>query len=475
MLLKKTSLTILLALFTLCSCTDQEKENLQPQHVEFSFDARSAAIDGRVSTENLPDSVAIVITLANSAGTEVFKYRRINLWRLNGAFIAESIELAPGSYSVKDFLLVDGSSNILFATPLKDAPFAKLVSRSLPYSFTVSASKTNSVKMEVVDASMAQPEDFGYVSFNVNFTHPLKITVFRTVLGQPKITNAKAYVYDGDVLKASYTMAMKPNVVAFKLDPEKTYKLVIKKDGFRDYEQMFTYNDLIASYGTKGLEVTMTSLTSFRIITDKSFRIHWGNQFMLSFVSKASVTVDWGHGDVDTINYSGIPDVSNNRNVFYLYREFNPVQDTVYVRGDLDLISRFDCSNALLSVNPEVLPSLAIVGIEYNIPALDLSGNAKLTYLSFVGMNINSLILPERSNLRYINIQSQSEELEWHNNETLRYIINNYYSNAIARKIKGGYFRAFYTDMVITPDSQAKLDYLQNNLGWVLETYFPEE
>ena len=145
MLLKKTPVALLLALALLISCTDPEKEDLQPQEVEFSFDALSAVTDGRLAAENLPDNVAIVISLTNSSGTEVFKYRRINALRLNGTFITEPLQLAPGTYSVKDFLLVDGGSNILFATPLKDAPYAKLVSRSLPYSFNVSANKTNSV------------------------------------------------------------------------------------------------------------------------------------------------------------------------------------------------------------------------------------------------------------------------------------------------------------------------------------------
>lgn len=55
---------------------------------------------------------------------------------IGGAIISKLIELIPGSYKLTDFMLVDASDEVLFATPRKGSPMAMYVKNSLDVSST---------------------------------------------------------------------------------------------------------------------------------------------------------------------------------------------------------------------------------------------------------------------------------------------------------------------------------------------------
>jgi uncharacterized repeat protein (TIGR02543 family) len=134
-----------------------------------SAKAANKTVNATVPTVLDPTATAAVMTVADSAGN--LKDYRSDIYSLGGNYVTATIQLAPDSYTLTKFLVLDSNNNILYLVPTQEADgdIKALVSTVLPVNFTVTTDGTNTVPLQVVAPEDSTATNFGYpsVSFSV--------------------------------------------------------------------------------------------------------------------------------------------------------------------------------------------------------------------------------------------------------------------------------------------------------------------
>lgn len=176
--------TFLLSLILTFSCKDdkfdnetgntddllikKEKEGM----VAFSF-AEKAILK---NTTNLDSSInAIVITIEDQAGTIIYDNKEIPLYKINGNYITNPLNLLVNQYKITKFIIIDQNKNALYATPIEGSEFAKAVSDALPIDFVITKNDVSKVVPDVISTTKLQPQDFGYATFSFNLVEFFEI------------------------------------------------------------------------------------------------------------------------------------------------------------------------------------------------------------------------------------------------------------------------------------------------------------
>lgn len=452
---------VLIALLTAMLYSCSEKEDLQTEKISFSIQVASSGIDGgRTAALNLPVGASLLISLTDDQGNAVLTRHRINLLQLGNSYITDPLVLAPGRYALTDFMVVNDSSEILFATPLKNSKLSKVVSHPLPYKFVVSRNNVANVEMEVVDATLNQPQDFGYVAFDINVVNPLSISVFRKAGDKVVLTEAKAYIYDesGNGNIQTFDLNATINLLSFNGNPSSTYTLIIEKVGHVNFYKEFTYSSLIAELGDNPLKVILepTPVPAIK---------YWGEAetVILEFNASGDVYVDYGNGESESreLNYvvDGEPSATNwialSDNALPLI-ESNPVQIT----GDLDVITAFWIHRGY-NVDLSALNSLnKVVVEECAMETLDLTSNTTINSLFLSDNSINNLILPSQHNINDLFLGYDDSYRDM--------VIANVYNNAVAKNITGGNVYIYYSTEPLSEEAQNQLDDLINTYQWTV-------
>jgi len=121
---------------------------------------------------------AALVTICDASGRIVLEKEPVNFYQFGASFITESLTLEVGTYQLTEFFLIDTSGDILWAAPLEGSELAHLVDRPLPLSFTIQEQKTTTVTPQVVWIGNYTPEQFGYVSFAIDFVGTFCLEVF---------------------------------------------------------------------------------------------------------------------------------------------------------------------------------------------------------------------------------------------------------------------------------------------------------
>ena len=402
----KTSLRLvslfLLALF-LQGCS--EDENLNPEKVQFTFNLSPINPDGgRLKTTDLPEGVSVLISIVTSAGTPVLTNHSITLLNFGGSYITTPLELAPGGYKVVDFMLVNSTSEVLYATPRSGSPLASIVSHALPNNFYVRKNNVTNIAMDVVDVSENEPEDFGYVGFNVNVVNPLRISVFVPTSTGTKLTTASAFLLlDGDTVR-TYSVKSKVNLFSFTEDVNEEVTLVVIKDGFARYSRNFNYNDLMAELNSASLQIMMEPAFTFVAHGDK-----FGGYFEIGINGSEghTISVDWGDGEADSYTFPP----SESGHIVQIHNYANVEGHFVSVTGDINFIKSFYShygGGTVTKINPEHLPELNSfnLGMFKKCPRLiDLSHNSKLAEILIYKVDeLENVILPVKNKIEYISL-----------------------------------------------------------------------
>ncbi|MEQ1586680.1 MAG: hypothetical protein ABL895_12420 [Cyclobacteriaceae bacterium] len=406
---KSLWLVLLLMSTTLQLCTD-ESENLAPEKVQFTCVFTGTGNDGgRMQSTELP--AALLISMENNVGVPLFTLREIKLLRIGDSFMTEPLEFLQGYYKITDFLLVDDSSKVLYATPKNGSTLAKAVVRPLPYGFNVTKNKIINVEMEVIDVSQRLPEEFGYASFGINAVNPLRLSVFTTVGTTTNLATANAYILKGTDTLKSYTLGATVNLISFKGDVADTYKLVVVKEGYNTYSKEFVYSELIAMLGSLPLKVYLIPAT-FNILAfvDENSTPANGFKFIIDGLT-GEVMVDWGDGGHE--GYSINMEEFGFETVEISHTYAIPGNHSITITGDLDLITSLFTANygegRMSAINVQGLTGLEEIVIGLNEPpgpaVIDLSNNSKLHYVNVNhDRHLNNLILPTENNIRAIEI-----------------------------------------------------------------------
>lgn len=455
--MKTRLLFAFLFLFALTRCTDENEKSLQPEKVQFSFRlSPSDASNGRTSGTELPPGTSLLLSIENAAGNPVLTQHPVSILALGDGYITTPLDLGPGKYTIVDFLLVDALNQILFSTPLKGSPLAKLVENSLPYSFHVSKNKVSNIPMEVISTNAQTPEAFGYVSFPISIVNPLSIAVFAAGNGEIVLTEAVLEISNNMGESYLFNLDDKVNTIPFKGDAAGTYTLEVRKDGYETYSREFTYSELLEELNGSPFEVIL-QIEEALVITANGTESQFA--FWLFFNLEGSVTINWGDGSpTEVINFA---EFTEEFNYAYRSREYEGEGiQTIRVTGDLDQITQVaSASGGITGIYTHYLPGLQVISVDDGIiDKLDLSKNFNLTALNFYNSTINTIVFPVNHNVK--DIYSLESDVP------INDIVDHVYNNALTEDIQDGNFLYYEEFSELTPSSANKLQYLQDNLGW---------
>jgi hypothetical protein len=439
--MKRSGLILIVPLlfFLLQRCSNDEELTPAKSKVSFSLNALMDA--GRTQSSELTNATAVLLSLETTNGDPVLTNQRINLLSFGESFVTEPLELEPGTYSIAAFLLVNDSSDVLFATPVAGSPLAQIVKHPLQVSFHVSAGKSVSVAMEVVPVDAYTPEEFGYVSFSINVVRPLPISVF--AIGKTaKLSSATAYIIKDIDTLATLGLGAKVNVIPFKLDIDETYTLVIIKDGYSRFTRNFIYNDLIEELNGSALKVYLNEALTFTLKTTfGEYNPEWS--VVIGSLEGADVMVDWGDGTSQAVTIGA----SDYGDTFQRQYPNATASYFVTITGEINKITLWDSNPSEATygkINFEHLPELRMVNFFVGgSGTLDLTHNYKIKHIVFGG---NKLLLPQHHDLSIVVIYGEALA------PSLDNIIQNVAENAIAKTITGGIFQ--YSE---NPDSDSEI------------------
>ena len=177
--MKNTILTIVaivaLAL-TWPSCTQVEEEGTIQFGLELSDDTdlksaeAGAEVDARVS--------AALITIVGENGELIFDKEYLPIYRFGTEYTTRSLKIPVGRFQLTEFMLIDSSGMVLWATPMEGSNLAHLVRKPLPIKFGISTEETTTIDIQVIRVKDHPPADFGYVNFDIGFVDRFCLKVF---------------------------------------------------------------------------------------------------------------------------------------------------------------------------------------------------------------------------------------------------------------------------------------------------------
>src|SRR5688572_22821704 len=252
----KQSITVwLFSVLILCiqSCDDPGAQ-LEKSKVQFTLSPGTTS-DGRVKDSDLPEDVHLRISIESSSGAPVFSDHEIQVLKAGNGYITDPLELMPGTYSIKDFMIVK-DSEVLNAAPKSESPFSSLVLYSLPYNFSVTENSVADVSMQVIDVRDQKPEAFGYSSFKRNTVNKLALIVSKSKGRHTLLREATAELRRGKQLIKTFSLAPGKNTIAFEGEPDAVYALSVYA-GEEAIVKTFNFKELKKELGAKPLKITL--------------------------------------------------------------------------------------------------------------------------------------------------------------------------------------------------------------------------
>ncbi|MBT1711451.1 hypothetical protein KK062_24625 [Fulvivirgaceae bacterium PWU5] len=453
------------------SCNDEQQRVATPRDVSFSLGLlRGGDASGRATAE-IPDGAAVLITVTKADGTPVLTQARINILRMGEGLVTAPIRLEPGNYKVTDFWVVQDSSEILFLIPKIESQLGHYVSKPVPFVFSVDANGVTNISVQVISAQNHDPEDFGYVSFDLSVVDAPALKSFRIAVFVRSgsglvLTDATAFLIGSMDYNQTITLEAKINTVAHDNIFGRGFELYIHKPGYVSYVSPMALPENAPQYKDIPLEVILEEampLDSPSI----SFYGHWmfpGAPVDLSFEGAGTVFIDWGDGYTEKETFDGGRLVKN----YYAIKPWR----TISVRNDLDKIIAIEAGTGVsypdgmqaIDIREAVnLKSLKLMDVKLDY--LDLSYQTKLETLIIQGVSTETpTILPAEHNLRDVRFSY------WDDN--YHALVDNIYANTVAKNIRNGYF--WHSRVVphetLPQDVVYKLEALRTIYGW--EVYY---
>ncbi|MCB8994663.1 MAG: DNRLRE domain-containing protein [Bacteroidales bacterium] len=122
-------------------------------------------------------SFQVMVSISDMNGNNFMEDKLIPIYQFGDGFISDKIDLPAGDYSLKKFMVINNSGEVIYAAPLEGSPRAYLVYQPLPLFFTIRPNEITKVGPEVLPVRGFTPSDFGYASFYVKIVKPLTFYV----------------------------------------------------------------------------------------------------------------------------------------------------------------------------------------------------------------------------------------------------------------------------------------------------------
>lgn len=258
--LLKTSL--FLALFA--GCTADSAGPMQPSEkdtgVKFLLGTSNENVrpfaknDGDISTKALEDARVVVVTIADTTGKDIFAAHAIDLYPFGDAHLSHPIPLAPGSYLLHEFLVLNAAGEVIYATPLEGSDLAHLVIDPLPIEFSVTANAVATVQPEVLGTEARTPQEFGYTNFVIDADAIVEFFDFQVAVfsdgAEPTsatlivVNEHGAVRYRGEVMAGT-------NVVPIRGGDDE-YQVILMNDGYATSTQILSQAEMLNHAAAQG-------------------------------------------------------------------------------------------------------------------------------------------------------------------------------------------------------------------------------
>ena len=449
---------VLLAAFLFQFCSQEDPIAPVSQTVQLTF-----ALDANQITE-LPAGSTVMVTITTPSGGSVLSDHILAISRSDNGFETEPLELEPREYVITEFLVVHNDL-ALYVTPKAASEFAQNVVMPLSYAFSLPEDKE--VTLGVVPTGSEKAEKFGYRSFRVKDSSQWKIMVFTRENGALQSTAAWVYLIRPGI---GYGTQVQPgmNTLAFEGDAEQTYTLLVEKAGYVTYTTDFVYND-IRGNSNKPFKVILD-----RVPDEGAFTISPPNgqgefTYRLGLRGSGSLTIDWGDGTVETLNFS--PDGTGGDESFltplHVYESVSPAYDgwKITVTGDLENVFLLETisvyANDIDLRNLTGLQDITLYGLPIN-GLLDLSSNVQLESVRLEATYAWEIRLPASHAIHDVFLSDLDGVLS---ESVVDRFIDNIYKNAVANDITSGTM-TILGPFALSGESAEKIRQLVDDYGW---------
>ncbi|HEU5146563.1 MAG TPA: hypothetical protein VFT90_07615 [Chryseosolibacter sp.] len=464
----------LIAIFLLSTLTlfvqscDDASVPLEKTKVQFALNPGSTS-HGRLNPIELPERTSLRISIENSSGTLIFSDHEVQVLKVGDTYVADPLDLQPGTYVVTDFMIVK-DSEVLNAAPKGESPLSSFVTHALPYSFSVTQSGITRVGMQVLDARNEKAESFGYVSFKLDAVNKLSFIVSKPAGLPTSLKGASAELRQGRNLIQKFNVKPGINNVAFEGEANADYTLSVFA-GEAAKVKTFNFKQLKQSLGAKPLKLTLEPALLLTI--ESGFEPENGYEDYFEFVlngTEGTVNVNWGDGSENAYTLP-VNEAHEYRSGSY----------TAVITGDLDRITYFH-GFAYSTIMYAITGLTNLTGLRAYDPSwgavpikVNLSNCEQLAsiYIEKYGAPYEPIDLrtdfqlPDQHFISEFVFYAPSFDItrEFISPEELAVFVDNIYKNTTRRDIHGGKFFVYPVETP-SPESQEKLDILQNDYGW---------
>lgn len=413
-------------------------------------------LDKSEDQKTIHDAVSVIVTVKDASNNILYDRKSLAINLINNDYVSASITLGFGTYSITEFILLDGADNAIFLSPKEGSLLASNVSNASPFSITVNDISSDLIDVEVLSSFNLDFEDFGY--FDLDFT---SIGEFTFLIDQTSeltsvVVNFSAndpfeyvidwgdgieelYVLDSDLThdyleKGVYTVAVKGNVKALS-------SVMINNKGLADVdfskleslvkilfvETQLSSLDLSYNKSLEALSLANGQLTSIDLTSNTQLlqlEIPYNKLSVLDLSANTKLkNLSIPSNQLTLIDLSANPqlesliiysnqlttiDLSNNLNLETLSLGGNPQLTNLDITQHSKLktlylgdMGQLNLDNMDLSFFPE-LESLDLRNNE--ITVLDLSKATKLTRLFLFKNRIANIDLSTNTELEYLNL-----------------------------------------------------------------------
>ncbi|MCG8697128.1 MAG: hypothetical protein MI922_03680 [Bacteroidales bacterium] len=245
------STVVIAAFLIIITSCKRELKPVNEGNIQFSYQVKSD--DNSLKSTNSLDQTALILSVVNSAGEEVFTNRRVELFFINEQMVTEAISMPSGIYRITAFAIIDDLNNITYAVPIEESDNSKLVNDALPVEIEIMANQTNNQAIEVISTHNQQPEMFGFTAFNVEVRETFPITIglqtFNEQINEYESITGYLNIISEDSVLTHMELKEPINKVVV---PEgySEYTMIISPNGdFPHYTYTFT-SDSLKSYST---------------------------------------------------------------------------------------------------------------------------------------------------------------------------------------------------------------------------------
>lgn len=248
------------------SCSKNKESKPIDGTIEFALNVKKSLKSN--SSQDSPAISHIIVTIEGHDGVPVYTSEKVELLSFGNEYISYPLSLAPGTYKLTKFMVLDINGNVVYACPKAGSEQAYLVNQPLDIRFEINEDEVTKLLPEVIKTESSTPSAFGYfdASFQLVKTFDFLIAVFVYDESQKnyKLTES-AITISGDSAEL-YTIQLGNQTTKVSVnDKYSIYMLSISKTGYENYISTFSTDSLKACFSKPLVIILKKSETSLDI------------------------------------------------------------------------------------------------------------------------------------------------------------------------------------------------------------------